>query len=685
MGRQALGVAEHALAQAEGPDADRGHGQIGERRAFGGPHDQPGGGAGQPDRAGLGQHAQGVGAEEPGAVRAGGAEQPPQQPPVGVGGVVAGRPPGHRVGHRCGGGDPRVQRSTLGGGVAGRVAGGGGGRRGVGRERHGAVGGRHQARVVGGHQHPGAVTGGGTERVHHPLGRLGVELGGGLVEEQEPVPTEAGPHQGPGGGEASSLAPREVAGRQVGEGGQVQVGQHRVHGVVGGRSRRVAQGGRFPNPGPQRVGALGHPRQCRRPVDGLQVAHGHAAQGRRTPIGDQGAAHHVEGRGLAGAARSGQRHQLAGAHPQVDRGQPGTAIGVGHRDPVGDEVADGRRGHRTVRADGQGERVVHVQRGVEPGGGGVEGGTHPADGQQALGGEEQDHQRGLQVDVATGEPGAERHRHHGHREGGEQFQHQGGQEGHPQRAQGGLSVAVGHLADALDLGIGPAEQAQGGQSREHVQEPAGQSLEGVPLAGRVQFGGLADEHHEDGDQRYDQGQDQGGERVGAQDPGPGRQRYHHRQQECRQVGAHPGLQGLGGVGGQGGHPGRSQTVPLVGAEVGHPVEHPASDPGAGGQEGAGGRALGEARRQRPDQPRRGQPPGERDHGGSVAGDQARQQAADGLGLGQDRGGHHHGQCRARGQVHPQRRRQRQHPRVEWAPRARAGHAAVHRLASGGAH
>ncbi len=48
---QALGVAQQALAQAEGPHGHRGHSQVGERRLLRGADDQPGGGGGQAHRA----------------------------------------------------------------------------------------------------------------------------------------------------------------------------------------------------------------------------------------------------------------------------------------------------------------------------------------------------------------------------------------------------------------------------------------------------------------------------------------------------------------------------------------------------------------------------------------------------------------------------------------------------------
>jgi hypothetical protein len=84
---------------------------------------------------------------------------------------------------------------------------------------------------------------------------------------------------------------------------------------------------------------------------------------------------------------------------------------------------------------------------------------------------------------------AEGHGDQCHRQRSEHLQDQRRQERHPQRPHGGLPVPVRHHSHPLDLGLGPAEQPEGRQARDDVEEPPGEALEGVPLRGGVLLGG----------------------------------------------------------------------------------------------------------------------------------------------------------------------------------------------------
>ncbi len=85
--------------------------------------------------------------------------------------------------------------------------------------------------------------------------------------------------------------------------------------------------------------------------------------------------------------------------------------------------------------------------------------------------------------AALGQPQAEGHGDEGDRQGGQQLEDEGGQEGDPQGAHGRLAVAVGDQAYPLHLGVGPPEQAEGGQALEEVEEPVGQPLQRRPTGG----------------------------------------------------------------------------------------------------------------------------------------------------------------------------------------------------------
>ncbi len=106
-------------------------------------------------------------------------------------------------------------------------------------------------------------------------------------------------------------------------------------------------------------------------------------------------------------------------HTADRRGQEPSAPGGDHRDAGGQQQRLAGRDRRRCPS-GRGVAAPAHRRDLdgraEPAGGGVERGAHPPDGQQALGGEQEHHQRHLQGEAAVGEPDAERHGHQRHRQ-----------------------------------------------------------------------------------------------------------------------------------------------------------------------------------------------------------------------------------------------------------------------------
>ena len=110
---------------------------------------------------------------------------------------------------------------------------------------------------------------------------------------------------------------------------------------------------------------------------------------------------------------------------------------------------------------------------------------------------------------------ADGHRDQGHRDGGQQFEDQRGQEGQLEGGQRGRPVAVGDLCDGPGLGLGPAEDLQGGQARHHVEEVPGQALEGPHAGSRAVPRGQTHQAHEHRDQRHGHRDEGGRDPVGA--------------------------------------------------------------------------------------------------------------------------------------------------------------------------
>ena len=132
---------------------------------------------------------------------------------------------------------------------------------------------------------------------------------------------------------------------------------------------------------------------------------------------------HVQQRGLPAAGRTGDRGETGGRHAQRDRVQSrDPAAGVGHGDPVDDQFA--LRGHEWSRrlavADEQGVHLLERRGALRSG---VELRAHTSQRPVGLGCQQQHDQRGPQVEAATGEPDADRHRDQCHGQGRDQLQH----------------------------------------------------------------------------------------------------------------------------------------------------------------------------------------------------------------------------------------------------------------------
>jgi hypothetical protein len=116
-------------------------------------------------------------------------------------------------------------------------------------------------------------------------------------------------------------------------------------------------------------------------------------------------------------------------------------------------------------------------------------------------GEQQHEQCGLVAQVPGEQPQAHLHRYQRRGQRRRQLQHQRRQERHPQRAHRRLPVRLGDLTDHLRLRLRPAEQFQGGQPFDHVEEVAAECRQQPPLPLRTGLGVQPDQDGEHRDQR----------------------------------------------------------------------------------------------------------------------------------------------------------------------------------------
>ncbi len=295
------------------------------------------------------------------------------------------------------------------------------------------------------------------------------------------------------------------------------------------------------------------------------------AAGGRADQAEQGG----EQRGLAAAGGAGQGDRFAGGHGQADPGQ-------GVRGPVrvaDDDVLqrdDGplhgrRRGGAGDRRGGlqDGEDLVRRRQTLLRG---VVLGADLPQRQVGLGGEQQHHQAGVEVEVAVHQAHADADGDQGHRNGRQQLQGERRQERDPQRPQRAAPVVVGDAADVVGLCLGAAEDLQGGEAADHVEEVPGQPGQPTPLPVHVGLRGPPDQRHEQRDEGQRGGDGGGGHPVVRHDPRQHGHGDHDGQAELREVAGEVAVQGVDAAGGQGRQFARRPAARRGGAEPGGVVE-----------------------------------------------------------------------------------------------------------------
>ncbi len=346
-----------------------------------------------------------------------------------------------------------------------------------------------------------------------------VEIGGGLVEEQQ----RGVPHEGPGQGDPLALARRES--------GPV-VAQHRV------QTRREAAPPRRRDRRRSTAArtwssvASGRPRRTLSAIDrakrcgrwGTQATWARQASGSRSarlaapyrdraaPGGGQTEQDAQEGR-LPAPARPGDGHDLAGIHREGHARQGRERPIRGSGPPAGRLAERNRDGSGTSRAGASGgnralEHLEDVLGRLHPFGTGVIVRAEQAEREVGLGGQDEHEQGGGQAQMTAQQPETDGHRHQGHREGGQQLEDERRKERHLERGHGRRAVPVGDVADRGHLGLGPTEDLESRKSGDHVEEVSGQTVEEPGLALHPDLGRRAHQRHEQRDQRDGDGDDQ---------------------------------------------------------------------------------------------------------------------------------------------------------------------------------
>ncbi len=214
--------------------------------------------------------------------------------------------------------------------------------------------------------------------------------------------------------------------------------------------------------------------------------------------------------------------------------------GTLRRNPAGPRRRQGTLQHRE-----------DVLRGGEALGRRVVLGPHLTQRQIGLGREDEHDQAVVQLHVSVDQAHADGDGDERHGQRGEQFQGEGRQESDPQGPHGRLAVLAGDALDRLCLCLGPAEDLQCRQPRDHVQEVPRQPRQQPPLPVHPGLGGPADQHHEDRDEG--QGADDDGRRnpVLGDDAGQYRHGHDDREAQLRKVAREVVVEGVDTTGGEG--------------------------------------------------------------------------------------------------------------------------------------
>ena len=317
--------------------------------------------------------------------------------------------------------------------------------------------------------------------------RVGIEVGGRLVEDHEPRLAK----ERPGDGDPLPLAAAQVDpvladGRLVAVGhvGDELVRAGRAGGLDDRRHRRVGPGeADVLRDGPvEQVGRLGHVGDPGPPAG---------------PAIDASSASPTVIRPVSGSMnRSSSRATVdfpAPEGPTIVRPLPGRddevearerrlrSTGIGDRDAVEHDVG-GARHHGVGAGDGDArlgparsggvQDLEHPQRGLATGGALVVGGGQPAEREEELRGDHQHGERGLEPDAAGHQAQAELDGDQRHRDRGAPLQHEACLERRPEHGHRRVAVAQADLADPPRLLAAPAVGPQRLQAPEHVAEVA---------------------------------------------------------------------------------------------------------------------------------------------------------------------------------------------------------------------
>ncbi len=299
----------------------------------------------------------------------------------------------------------------------------------------------------------------------------GVEVGGGLVEQDHGHVAQHGPADGDALALAGAEGQAALADRGREPVGQpfhqsVQPGALEGLGDLGRRWRRGCPSRRLSSSVPRTRSGAGGPRP---PVGATRAAS--SRPGDRSPtdtpprLGHHEPEQHDQQRRLAGARLAHHRHVLARAASERSTpsrtgcGRPGVAGPSTSASRSGCRCRVGERaGRRSASSDGVDGDGVGVVQDVEDAGGrrpalgaGVELGAGPAQRQVDLGGQDQDGQGRAQGERAVEQAQAEEERHQGRAHRGHRLEGQRREEGH---LEGGHGLVV-------ELPVGPLEGVAG--------------------------------------------------------------------------------------------------------------------------------------------------------------------------------------------------------------------------------
>ena len=197
---------------------------------------------------------------------------------------------------------------------------------------------------------------------------------------------------------------------------------------------------------------------------------------------------------------------LAATHSQVDEFEA-RRVRSARCSPGGARTRFRRRFRRA-------QQVECVARRRHPGSRCVERRTDVAEREEDLGCEHEHEEPGGQGHVAGDEPQADRDGHERDREARRELERESREERDAQHLHRARPILVGHGPDPGRLALGAAEDGEGRESTDHLEEAARKRREALPLASLHGGGGHADERHEHGDERQHDHEHEPRERVG---------------------------------------------------------------------------------------------------------------------------------------------------------------------------